>query len=263
MSVRQYSVRELRRIISESASEFKPVMGKNVENDNKKINDKAYSEASKKAKSFDGGLTDRKKSNIPEDDNRGMQDLEYDNISKDFQDRVKSQIKGFASVDAEKKHSKDAFGNAEFDTVNGLDDKNKKLRTGKEIAKEIGLTSSHIDKKAFKDQSHSIYESEKMFKLKFKNTVFLTENHMLSKVPDDFKVNGKKFIMKDKLDNEYIVEWNETPNIVSLSKINEEKNRIKELFNYKSNESSTSSNSRLTENNKVNDMLDKARKLMQ
>ena len=250
MSVRQYSVRELRRIISESASEFKPVMGKNVENDNKKINDKAYSEASKKAKSYDGGLTDRKKSNIPEDDNRGMQDLEYDNISKDFQDRVKSQIKGFTSVDAEKRHSKDEFGNAEFDTI------------GKKIAKEIGLTSSHIDKKAFKDQSHSVYESEKMFKLKFKNTVFLTENHMLSKVPDDFKVNGKKFIMKDKLDNEYIVEWNDTPSIVNLSKINEEKNRIKELFNYKSNESSTSSKSRLTENNKVNDMLDKARKLM-
>ena len=248
MSVRQYSVRELRRIISESASEFKPVMGKNVENDNKKINDKAYSEASKKAKSYDGGLTDRKKSNIPEDDNRGMQDLEYDNISKDFQDRVKSQIKGFTSVDA--------------DTIDGLDDKNKKLRAGKKMAKEIGLTSSHIDKKAFKDQSHSVYESEKMFKLKFKNTVFLTENHMLSKVPDDFKVNGKKFIMKDKLDNEYIVEWNDTTSIVSLSKNNKKKNRIKELFNYKSNESSTSSKSRLTENNKVNDMLDKARKLM-
>ena len=44
MSVRQYSVRELRRVIKESSNEFKPVMGRNVEKDNKKINVKAYQE---------------------------------------------------------------------------------------------------------------------------------------------------------------------------------------------------------------------------
>lgn len=264
MSVRQYSVRELKAIISESATEFKPKMGQNVEKDNKSINDKAYKDMEKALKSYDGGARNesKKKPQIPNDDNRGMQDLEYDNINKDFQKRVKSQMKGYTSHDAEEKHKKDPFGNAEFTEIQGMDDKNKALRKGKHIAKEIGLTSRELNAKDIEDQTHSVFESQKITRLKFKNTSFLTENHMLSKVPDDFKVEGRKFSMRDKHDNEYLVEWGETPKVSCVTKINEQKNRIQELFNYKRGESNTTCSSRLNEENNVSDMINRARQLM-
>ena len=85
---------------------------------------------------------------------------------------------------------------------------------------------------------------------------------MLSKVPDDFKVEGKKFIMKDKLNNEYLVEWQEEPKIFAKTKINEEQKRIQQLFNYKRTESNTNINTRLNEDKKLNDMLGRARALM-
>ena len=85
---------------------------------------------------------------------------------------------------------------------------------------------------------------------------------MLSRVPDNFKVEGRKFIMKDKNNNEFLVEWSEEPKITNRTKINEQKNRIQELFNYKRSESTTSSQSRLTEETKFSDILGKARKLM-
>ena len=39
---RHYNMGELRKVVRESANEFKPVMGKNVPEDNKKINKEAY-----------------------------------------------------------------------------------------------------------------------------------------------------------------------------------------------------------------------------
>ena len=85
---------------------------------------------------------------------------------------------------------------------------------------------------------------------------------MMQRIPDTFKVEGKKFIMKDKVNNEYLVEWGEEPKVTNKSKINEQKNRIHQLFNYERGESTTSSQSRLTEDTKFSDILGKARKLM-
>lgn len=260
MSVRQYTVRDLKRIISESASEFKPVLGKDVESDNKKINDKAYKDMTKYTSKYDGGLISDGKVGIGDDENLGMQDLEYENMNDDFKKRAKAQIKGYVSVDDEKKHSKEPLGNAYRTEIEGFEEKNKELRDRKAKSKQIGLTSREIDKDKFKNLTHSVYEG--CTKLKFKNTVFLAESQMLSKVPDDFKVEGKRFIMKDKNNHEYLVEWGEEPNVTDLTKINEEHDRIKELFCYKSGESKTTVKTRIEESNKVNDMLDKARRLM-
>lgn len=260
MSVRQYTVRDLKRIISESASEFKPVLGKDVESDNKKINDRAYKEMKKDVSKYDGGLISDGKIGIGDDENLGMQDLEYENMNDDFKKKVKAQLKGYVSVDDEKKHSKEPLGNASRNEIEGFEEKNKELRDRKAKSKQIGLTSREIDKDKFKNLTHSVYEG--YTRLKFKNTIFLAEGHVLSKVPDDFKVEGKKFIMKDKANNEYLVEWGEKPNITNLTRIDEEQSRIKELFSYKSGEQKTTNKSRLYEENKVNDMLDKARRLM-
>lgn len=262
MAIRKYNVSELRRIIAESASEFKPVMGKNVEKDNKTNNEKAYKEMKNATEKYDGGARkETKKLTCPNDDNKGMQDLEYTNMGDDFKKRVQAQMKGYTSADAEKKHKNDEFGNAEFNEITNMKEKNKAMADGKQKAKEIGLTSREIDKKEFDKQSKSVFEN-KVSTLKFKNTVFLTEQHMMQRVPDSFKVEGKKFIMKDKANNEYLIEWAEEPKVLCTSKVNEQTKRIKELFAYKSNVKHTTTQTRLTEETKINDMLDKARFLM-
>lgn len=270
MSVRQYSVRELRRVIKESSNEFKPVMGTNVEKDNKKINVKAYQEIGNETRNYDGGATQdaKKKVTVPKDDNRGMTDIEYDTpLSAKKKADMKAQLKGYVSADAEKKHKNDPYGNADFTEIDGLDDKANAFKRGKSLAKQMSHSNGKVELKDYEDMTDNMFDKEKkneskMYRLKFKNTVFMTESQMLSKVPDDFKVDGKKFSMRDKHDNEFIIEWAEEPKITNLTKINEQKNRIHELFNYKRGESNTSSQSRLTENKKVEDMLNKARQLM-
>jgi hypothetical protein len=262
MAIRKYNVSELRKIIAESASEFKPVMGKNVEKDNKTNNEKAYKEMKNATEKYDGGVKkESKKLSCPNDDNKGMQDLEYTNMNDDFKNKVKAQMKGYTSADAEKLHKDDEFGNAEFNEITNMKEKNKAMADGKQKAKEIGLTSREIDKKEFDKQSKSVFEN-KVSTLKFKNTVFLTEQHMMQRIPDTFKVEGKKFIMKDKVNNEYLIEWSEEPKVLCTSKVNEQTNRIKELFAYKSNVKQSTSQTRLAEDTKLNDMLGKARFLM-
>jgi hypothetical protein len=113
-----------------------------------------------------------------------------------------------------------------------------------------------------------MFESKKITKLQFKHTQFLSEGHMLSKVPDELKVEGKKFIMKDTADNEYLVEWTaKKPNVtkrLNKTQVNEEMNRIKALYGYKSKDYFTTTNSqtRMNENKEFSDMINKARKLM-
>ena len=91
---------------------------------------------------------------------------------------------------------------------------------------------------------------------------------MLSKVPDEFKVEGKTFIMKDSSNNEYLVEWTaDKPNVTKrLNKtvVNEEMNRIKALYNYKSKDyfNNTTPKSRVNENKEFSDVLGRARQLM-
>jgi hypothetical protein len=270
MGTIRIKVGDLRRTIKE-ANEFKPVVF--GDDETKKINNKAYSDITKETSKYDGGLT---KSNrkigggIGATDNKGMHDLTYDNINKPFQDRVKSQMKGYVSKDAEDKHKNDDFGNATFDNngkvYDAAKDHAKAAKQGKDTAAEIGLTGSKLNKNDIEDNNKTMYENKKIKRLTFK-TQFISEGHMLSKVPDELKVEGKRFIMKDTADNEYLVEWsNREPKVtkkVNMTLVNEQKNRIKELWGYKSPESSHSTSSfRVQENKGFTDMVNRARKLM-
>jgi len=270
MGTIRIKVGDLRRTIKE-ANEFKPVVF--GDDETKKINNKAYSDITKETSKYDGGLT---KSNrkigggIGATDNKGMHDLTYDNINKPFQDKVKSQMKGYTSKDAEDNHKNDDFGNATFDDngkiYDAAKDHAKAVKQGKDTAAEIGLTGSKLKQSDIEDNDKTMYENKKIKRLTFK-TQFISEGHMLSKVPDELKVEGKRFIMKDTADNEYLVEWsNREPKVtkkVNMTLVNEQKNRIKELWGYKSPESSHSTSSfRMQENKGFTDMVNRARKLM-
>lgn len=265
---RHYNIGELRKVVRESANEFKPVMGKNVPEDNKKINKEAYKDIEKETKDYDGGLVkkDGKGISVNAEVNHGMSDLAYDSISKPFADKVKAQIKGFTSVDNEKNHKDDdEFGNATYG-----DDKEytKRAKEAKEEREET-RTPGFKGRVPKGNDEKTIGESKKMKRLTFKRTEFLGEEHMLSMVPDDFKTAGNKFVMKDGHGNSYMVEWKEgdkknVTKMINEEKVNAEMDRIKNLFGYVSKEyfSNTTAKSRLNEETKFPDMLNRARELM-
>jgi hypothetical protein len=98
MGIKKINVGELRKYIKESQNEFKPMIF--GADETKKTNEKAYSDIKKETEKYDGGLTKDKKSldgGISATDNKGMHDLTYDSINKPFQERVKSQMKGYVS----------------------------------------------------------------------------------------------------------------------------------------------------------------------
>lgn len=256
---RQYSIGELKRIIKEAKTEFEPLV---YNKENEKIN---KSELGKLAKAQQEGDVRKKAKNptYPYTDNKGMEDLRYDNVNEKFIDDNKYRRMGYVNKQAYDLHKNDPFGNAEFHDIDGIDDHVKMMKDGNVKGKHIGLTANNVDKKEYEKQNTTVDEN-KLMKLNFKNTVFMTENHMLSRVPDNYKVEGKKFIMKDKNSHEYLVEWHceDDPKVVDKTLIKEQDTRIKELFNYKRGETNTTSSIRLTEDKKINDMLNKARKLM-
>jgi hypothetical protein len=276
MNSRTYNVGKLRKLIREESSEFKPVLGKNVTQDNKRNNGKAYSDIEKSVKDYNGGiLNDNKKSTpINAAVNYGMNDLQYANMTPEFSKKIKSQYKGYANDEAEKLHKNDAFGNATFgseESTQNMLKHAKDAQTIKKIDKETGLKSKEIKKRMdtakLDDNDETVAES-KIKVLTFKRELFLNEDKVMGKIPDSYKRNGNRFVMKDGNGNEFLVEWNSRNTSitkrVNRKQINEDISRIKYLFGYKGKESiqNTSPQERLNEVHEYDRMLGKVRKLM-
>ena len=174
-----------------------------------------------------------------------MTDLQYnkDAIDKPFQDRVKAQMKGFTSVENAKNHKDDYEGNVEYDGVDDeiLSKHAKDNLADKEDMQQTGL-QARVHPKDFNGNQKTIYdkptpknESKDIKRIHFKKTTFLGESHMTSKIPEEFKHNGNKFLMEDNSNNRYLVEWlNNKANVISYmnkNKLDEQMNKIKSLFN--------------------------------
>ena len=271
-----YTLSEFCRVLKES-QEFKARKGKNVESEEKKNNEKAVNDILKQGKKFDGGLSDEKKKENPRDitdynkttlDN----DFAYE-PSKEYKDRVKAQVHGFPSV-ANEKNSKikeendslDFEGNADFYEQNA--EKCKEVADARQTDKHAGLRSHNLPKETFKDNTLYTNESKKMKRLNFSKTVFLNESEMMKKIPDDMKIDGNKFYMKDAVGNEYLVECVKDKAIQDLihtkvidyknkEKINETFKRMKELYGYKS--STGIQNSGKFENGMVGKMISESK----
>lgn len=266
-------ISEMKRIIKESPNEFKPLVFGSDET--KRINDKAYSDIEKETKKYDGGLTKASRPQGPTigiNDNKGMSDLRIDNQSKPYKERVSAQMRGYASKDAEDKHKNEEFGNADFDgnkeIYKAMRDHAEGVKKGSDKAIEIGLTGRELEKSKIKKLDDTMFENKKTIKvLTFKRTKFISEGHVLASVPDEYKMEGNRFIMKDNEKTEYLVEWHsQEPKVtrkLNMNLVNEEKNRIKELWGYKSAENYTSTSSfRLHEDKEFESMIRKSRILM-
>ena len=283
-----YNVGEIRKLIAESSNEFKPVIGKNVESDNKKNNGKANKESMDKVKKYDNGLKDEK------DWARG--DAEYEktdgnhttlghnpeNASPEYKKRVKANALGYSSEQEMKNDYEKAadFSNNEK-IFNAITKNEKEMDDNVKKFKKTGLQAREMDDETF--EKDTLYESKDGFDMRkmmnnlsehmsniaaevkttdkplktvyYKKTEFISEQHMFSKVPDEFKFNGSKFKMKDKTGNEYIVEWqNNAGRIVEHTNNtgwNESINKMKHLFEYTSPESQLNNSSKMNENDET------------
>ena len=238
------NVGEIKQQIRESVQEFKPVIGDNVQSDNKKTNDKSYKDIEKAVKNFDGGLQEPKKNKLEAKTDGNKTTLDYTlrmPASKEFKDRVKAQAQGYTST-LEKNNGIEKA--ADFDDEGRIfkqfTDANKENNKKKKDLEKSGLQSREL-KDYIKDKE-TMYENIKPKRLKFNHTRFMSENYMLARIPEEYKKDGQIVYMQDKTGDEYkiICEKNQNgtieTNIVGYNNkqlMTEQMSRIHELFNYK------------------------------
>ena len=290
------SVKALKSLISEGSNEFKAKIGPNVESEDKKNNGKAYSDAKKRAKDYDGGLSkevgEEKAKFEKTDGNKTLLDYTPENASDEYKKRVHAQMKGYTSV-AEMENGIEKCGDFSDNEqiYQGIKKSGKELHGNEEDFKASGLQANKMPRKTFvkgemyeskegvdmrnmintlKEASYIpkpvLKENVKIKTVYFKKTTFLNEEHMTSRIPDEFKNEGEQFKMKDKNGTEYIVEWNngkaEILSYENKQKINETIEKFHHITNYKSNMTRTSTTDKnLQENVGVNRMLEIMRKM--
>ena len=273
------TVKAIKGLIKESQQQFKAKLGNGVESGNKTNNGKAYSDAKKRAKDFDGGLSDEvgeKKADYKKEDfNKTLMDYTPDNVTPEYKKRVKKE---FVNGDKEnekiykelKKSGEEQQKNEKELKKSGLQarewpdevfdkDNMYESRDGFDMRKMLNSLNEKTTRKQF-NESH-------VKTVLFKKTEFLNEAHMISRIPDDFKKNGTSFKMKDKNGSEYLVEWdNNKANIiehVNKKGMDESISRMKELFDYRPSDTKTNYSDRLNENDdKFQETLNKMRKII-
>lgn len=265
MEERVYKVSDIRKLVMEGSNEFKPVMGKDVEKDNKKNNEEAYKNATKRAKDYDGGVKEKSKklSEYPQTLNRGMQDIQYDNKISDKQKADwAAQREGWLNAQDKKNHSKDE-SSVEHNEIPGMDARAKKFKQNREFQTKSGLTGRELDPNQVEELRDTMFENHAP-KYRFKRTGFLNESHMLSLLPDEAKKEGYKCIMEDANGTQFYVVWHENGEheYLNKTKVNEDIRKIKKEFNYKSNPIHTTNKQRVNENAMVENMMNRVRELM-
>ena len=171
MKTMTYKISDLRALLAERTSEVRAKLGPGVESGDKANNGKAYKDAEKRAKDYDGGLADSievaKYDKTKEgDDNRTTLDYEVDNVDQKYKDRIKAQAEGYTSV-AEKENGIEKQGDFEgnkqiFKSITDDADAWKEKMVN---ARASGLAARTYDKeKTFKHGD--LYESNGGFEMR-------------------------------------------------------------------------------------------------
>ena len=244
-----YTLSELKEAIIKESNDTKPIIGKGVIKDDVKNNVKAVKDIMKQTKDYND-VPSSKRNTSPEigkDLNKTTMDMEFAyEPDKAYKERVMAQVKGFPSVDNEKNTSAkdndslDFEGNKDF--YDGIKKRSKETNDFKSIYKHAGLKTHNLPKETTKIKT-AFQENKTMKRLVFNNTVFLNEENVKKRIPEDYKTDNNKFLMKDSIGNEYIVECKKDKEInyintnIRLIKaspkiVNEELSRIKSLSSY-------------------------------
>ena len=283
-----YTLSEFCKVLRDS-QEFKAKKGENVDSEDKKNNEKAVNDILKKTKEYDGGIQNNPKREDPRDTydfNKTTLDVDFDfEPNQAYKDKVKAEVEGkFSAKNAketdieEENKGLDFEGNKKFykeraDIADKRGERRHALKTSglqsKELAKDKDFDKEFQDKTLFKQN-----ESKTMKRLHFNKTVFLNESEMLKKIPDDMKVDGNKFYMKDSVGNEYLIECKRDKvvkdyihtNVIDFSNkelLKEELEKMKRLAGYKSASVQTRiDESETVENDRVRKMIDETKKFI-
>lgn len=244
-----YTIGELLQLREESArNEFKPKFGNGAKRTSSD-NDKAVKEIIKNASELD---KDAHRNDTPvkprvefPDYNKTTLDVNFEYEPDDaWKDRVKAQVEGYPSVQNKEKNG--------YDQSLGFDGNENFYKARKEmsndrndldtIERESGL-KARIKKDEIDYSNKTPFNEAKQIKrLIFKNTTFLSESHLLSKVPEDYRVDENKFYMRDKTGTDYLIECKADPfgyihmqvvNKFNKQVINEELEKMKRLAGYR------------------------------
>lgn len=269
-----YSGKEVKRLLNESIPNYKPVIGGNSAEESKKINVKSNKDSLSSVKTGKIGNETKPKIGIGKQssdigNNKNMLDVRFDEEpSKEYKERVKKQVTG---EDSE-------FGNKVDKTTdsgsNSMFYKAAKKAASDYVDKKQKLSNSGINGKNLPvEKKTTPFNENKTKRLNFKKTRFLSERHMFSLIPEEYKNNGNTFIMKDSIGEEYLIEWrNDAKTGLSegiilkrenKGKIVEEFDRIKQLYNYSSKKEigQLNNNQRLNEEKNVSKYITKLNKI--
>lgn len=220
-----YSISELKKVLNEEKNEFKPKIGADVIRTDAKNNTKAVKDIMKETGAKEDNKKKKTNSEDMHDTNKTTIDVNFDYApSKDYKERVEAQINGFPS----KKNEENNKNNKNIDNESNKNFYKERKKISSEQNKKIedlkhsGISSHNLPKNNFKSNTIFKNESKRMKKLHFKNTVFLSEEQVIKKIPDDYKTDGNKFIMEDKNGDKYIIECIVDDNL-NFTKINASK----------------------------------------
>ena len=262
-----YSYSELKRMLTESTkNEFKPNIPSEVTSGNKKNNRKAVKDITDQTKKLEGGIVHNTAKNQERDDyNKNLLDYDYaTDPGKEYKDRVKKLVTNSALTQYDKESGASIDGNEQF--YKSAKKLNKQKNKIEQDIKSSGLTAREMDSKAFVNNS-LFGECKGMKRLNFKNTIFLSESEVLKKVPDQYKTDGNKFFMRDASGTDYLVECTVNEqfgltqisilNVFNKKQINEEMDRMKQLYEYTRSENTTDK----SRENDLHGMLEKIREI--
>lgn len=277
-----YSFSELVEAIQKESLDIpkhSEVVGKNVWKDNSQNNVKAVNDILKQTKEYNNVKQEKRTTN-PEnivDFNKTTLDVDFAyEPSDDYKERVEAQVEGFPSVENKKNSDITDNKSLEFEGNEKFYDndvkKQKEMSDYKEDDKQAGLKTHN--KKLDNNKAKHIYKESKIMKRLNFNKEFINEAHVLSKVPDDYKYDGNRFMMKDIKGAEYIIECHKDKQIDYIhteivevnnpNSLNEFVKRTLELGNYKSSNyfTGTTNESRVKEDMAMNVNLNKVKDLI-
>ena len=270
---KRYTISELRKAIKESATEFKPKLGDGVEDGDKKNNGKAVKDIEKAVSDYDGGVKIvSRQFDKPADRNKTTIDVKFNEVQpgKEWEDRSKANVHGFPSVeneknsDAKKNESLDYEGNKDFyDWRKELQDDREEETNWKETA---GIAGNKKRSEIFEGK-----KTETLKRLKFKRTVFVNEQKAIEKVPEEYKTDGNRFIMMDAQGTEYLMECTkdkefgymkvEAKRRLNESKADEELERMRSLYGYRSSDYYTSADKSIESMNALHESIEHVKEL--
>lgn len=211
MKLEEYkTISELLQLNEEGPrQEFKPKFGIGAERSGN-ANGKAVKEILKNTEKYNDAARkdfDRKSPNVKfEDYNKTTMDVRFE---YDPGDEYRKRVKKLATTGLEndKAECYSTEGNERLYKERAEMSKERSERDFDENIKGIVGRNNHDHGNSKKYKSETPFMNEGVSKrLKFKNTVFLSESQVLSHVPDDYKTDGNRFYMQDKTGTDYIVE---------------------------------------------------------